>query len=278
MLAPVGVGAQGMPLREVDWLAVLRAEPSARLGSDCPPGFGGRGPCLAVDLGPEALGGYPLVDNVLYGDLDGDGRDEAVIPVFSGGTAGTIGFLVYRAAEPRPRLAVSQTGYKIGLHIADGRLVVDQPYYFAGDPNCCPTAMVRTPYRLVGDALVPGADAWVSVSDERPLTAAEVVVRGFYNALNFHRLPEAYAFLSPRFQATNPFDAWAGGYLNTESIEVETRPGPTADSVAVKLEAVDRYYPDTRETRRFAGTWRLVPSEAAPLGLLLDQATIGPVP
>ena len=115
-------------------------------------------------------------------------------------------------------------------------------------------------------------------ASERPLTLAEVVVRGFYEALSRHNLPDAYAFLTPRFQAANPFDAWAGGYLNTESVDVETRPGASGNEVAVMIQAVDRYFPDTRETRRFAGIWRLAPSATAPLGLLLDQATIAPQP
>jgi hypothetical protein len=91
-------------------------------------------------------------------------------------------------------------------------------------------------------------------------------------------MADAYAFLSPRFQAANPFDAWAGGYASTESVEVETRAGASPNEVTVTIRAIDRYYPDTRETRRFAGAWRLAADAAAPLGLLLDQATIAPLP
>jgi hypothetical protein len=269
LLLPHIVLAQRTPLQAVDWLAVLAAEPVGNL------------PCVRLPIADDTYIGYPLVDNVLYGDLDGDGLDEAVIPLFSGGTAGNIGFMVYRQAEPQPRLVTSQTGYKIGLRIDGGRLIVDQPYYFGGDPNCCPTALNRTPYRLVGNTLVGGAESWVLPADDpigRPLTPAEVVVHGFYNALSRHSMRDAYAFLSPRFQAANPFDAWAGGYLNTESVEVETRPGATANEVAVTIRAIDRYPPDRRETRRFAGTWRLTPEATAPLGLLLDQASISPLP
>ncbi|HEY7062387.1 MAG TPA: hypothetical protein VII06_12990 [Chloroflexota bacterium] len=272
--------AQGTPLQAVDWLAVLAAEPGVQAGVDCPPGFGGRGPCLQVPLAGDVMVGYPLVDNVLYGDLDGDGRDEAVIPVFSGGTAGNIGFLVYQEAAPRPRLVASQSGYKIGLRIADGQLIVDQPYYFGGDPNCCPTALNRTPYRLVGGALVGGAETRLRPDDaaERPLAPAEVVVLGFYNALDRHALSDAYAFLTPSFQSANPFDAWAAGYQTTEEIAVETRAGASPTEVAVTLRTVDHDPPDRRETRDWAGVWRLASSADAPLGLLLDQATIAPAP
>ncbi|HLH25187.1 MAG TPA: hypothetical protein VK066_21915 [Chloroflexota bacterium] len=280
LLWPSRALAQGTPLQAVDWLAVLAAEPGVQASADCPPAFGGRAPCLLVALGGDQVAGYPLVDNVLYGDIDGDGLDEAVIPLFSGGTAGTIGFLVYHQAEPRPRLVASQSGYKLGLSIGGGQLIVDEPYYFSGDPNCCPTALVRRPYRLSGGALVGGAETWLEPSGEsdRPLTVAEVVVRGFYNALDRHALDDAYAFFTPRFQVANPFPTWAAGYRDTESVTVDTRPGASPTEVAVTIQTTERGAPDALPPRRFAGTWRLVPSDTAPLGLLLDQASIAPQP
>jgi hypothetical protein len=276
LLSPAAALAQRAPLQGVDWLAVVAGEPGTEAGADCPPGFGGRAPCVLVHLGGDQMVGYPLVDNVLYGDLDADGLDEAVIPVDSRGTAGTIGFLVYHEAAPRPRLVASQAGYKLGLSIVDRQLVVDQPYYFGGDPNCCPTALNRTPFRLVGGALVGGAETWLQPdrAADRPLSVAEVVVLGFYNALRRHAMLDAYAFLTPRFQAANPFDGWASGYATTEEIDVETRAGASPNEAGVSLETVDRLPDQTRRQRHWTGTWRLAPNPAAPLGLLLDQATI----
>ena len=139
---------------------------------------------------------------------------------------------------------------------------------------------MRTPYRLAGGALVGGDETWLEPpgGSDRPLALAEVVVRGFYNALDRHALRDAYAFLSPRFQAANPFDAWQAGYANTDSIAVETRPGPGPAEVAVTIQATDLTAAGTAAPQRFAGGWRLVPSDRAPLGLLLDQATITPAP
>lgn len=68
------------------------------------------------------------------------------------------------------------------------------------------------------------------------------------------------------------------GYQTTEEIVVETRPGASPTEVAVTQGTVDRFPLNRRETRQWAGTWRLAPSATAPLGLLLDEAMIAPAP
>ena len=88
----------GTPLRQVDWRFVLTNDPSITLDPDAyqPP----------VDMGPyinvsgpnqtgDTLAGYADVEDVLYADLDGDGTEEAVIPVESGGPGGSFGFMLY---------------------------------------------------------------------------------------------------------------------------------------------------------------------------------------
>ena len=48
-----------------------------------------------------------------------------------------------------------------------------------------------------------GAETWLRADGgaDGPLSVDEVVVLGFYNALNRHAMRDAYAFLTPRFQA-----------------------------------------------------------------------------
>src|SRR4051794_29284275 len=80
---PGPVAAAGTPLREVDWDAVLLNDPtiSAQVRK-----LGG---LSTVHVSVPMLDGYPLEGDVIssginYGDLDGDGDDEAVVHVFGG--------------------------------------------------------------------------------------------------------------------------------------------------------------------------------------------------
>jgi hypothetical protein len=161
VLATVGrATAQRTPLRSVDWDAVIPSEPRISPVPDCPLFPFAPGPCIEVQadasalppgipgfedvtgFGPVTIAGYAdtLPEDIVYGDLDGDGAEEAVIRVESGGTAGTIGFLIFREGDGRPALVTAVDGYKVYPQIENGRLVVRQPYYFGFEGNCCPTA------------------------------------------------------------------------------------------------------------------------------------------
>ena len=301
-------GAQRMPLRQVDWNAALLADPHITPIADCPPfPFAELGPCIEVaadDAGlPGNFGGDQPVGSVigyaatapgdvLYGDLDGDGIDEAVIRVESGGTAGTIGMLLYREGEPRPELVLVRAGYKLFPRIEDGRLVLWEPFYFGFEGNCCPTGAYQVAYRLTGNALqlieIPGeSPLWLILGErERPATFAEVTVVAFYRALQAGRFEEAYTFLSPDFQAANPYPEWRAGFATTRSIEVETQPGleftddrgRSVYEVLVRLIAVDATAGGGTVTRRFAGVWLLVKGTPPGYSLRLDSAQIGLAP
>jgi len=82
--------AQRLPLRAVDWRAVLLADPHVTaLGGDAQ---GGEqlGPRLEVTLGVagKTVRGLPDYDRIESGALDGDGAREALIPFFSSGAGG----------------------------------------------------------------------------------------------------------------------------------------------------------------------------------------------
>jgi hypothetical protein len=270
--------ADAVPLRQVDWQAVLAADPHLHIESQPP--LAGAGPYVSVvtppagdESGPSAAtpSGYALIDGVQYGDLDGDGVEEAAIVLVSGGTAGAVGVLLYRADEPLPRLIASLSGYKLGAQLQDGALTLLQPRYAGFEANCCPSAEVETVYGLVGDQLV------VSSETEQPLTEAQVeTVRAYYTAIGRHALSEAYDFLSQDFQQTHPFEAWAAGFSDTQRVRVDQLE-QTPTGVAVRLTAVDDTAAGARVARRFAGTWSLAWSTAAHRWLL-DQASIVELP
>lgn len=105
--------------------------------------------------------------NVVYGDLDGDGRDEAIVHVVcaygANGAEDTVhvwaqtraGRTVHVASLTEPPRSV--TG-PLPPAVADvavaGRLVdVTWTHYAADDSNCCPSLLTRVAYELDGDRL-----------------------------------------------------------------------------------------------------------------------------
>src|SRR5581483_3746585 len=136
--------AQAGGLRSVDWAAVLASEPGIRVNADCLaalPDLQARGICIDVRVDPpqpvegsfgdpvDAFTGVAVIapdgGGPLYGDIDGDGVEEAIIETVSGGTGGSFGFLVYQQGAVRPRLVAAVPGYKTFVAIQDGLLAVD---------------------------------------------------------------------------------------------------------------------------------------------------------
>lgn len=247
--------AAQVPLRQVDWRAVIESDPNIAIDPNAFPLPGGKWPFIEVavtDAPDETLSGYAMVDGVEYGDLDGDGTDEAVMPVDSGGTGGTLGYLLFREADPAPKLTLVGSGYKMGLKVERNRLAIVQPYYVGFEANCCPSALVRTLNTLQNNRLV------TLTTETLPNDVQEPTVWSFYAAVGDRRYEEAYAFLSPAQQASNPFDRWKAGYANTQSIEVETSPGATPNEVQIRLTSVDSRPGGGTVTQRFTGTWTLI--------------------
>jgi hypothetical protein len=78
-------------------------------------------------------------DQVICFDFTRDGRLDLAVSIASGGTAGDIGFVVFRRTATGWRVALSGAGYKLGLARVGGDLVESQPVYRKNDPNCCPS-------------------------------------------------------------------------------------------------------------------------------------------
>lgn len=292
-LTPSTVHADPVPLRQVDWNAVITGDPRLQSATGCVPrleGVSQLGPCVSVEpgavAGPYDLNGAPLpgggfagyartaLGDVLYADLDRDGSEEAVVATESTGTGGSFGFLVYRAAEPGPRLIAAVPGYKLYATLENGILVAYQPYYFGFEANCCATAGTRTVYALEGARLIQGAPVfYVDPDYQQPVTFAQATVIGFYRALGLGQYEEAYALLSPRFQAQNPFPAWRAGYAGTGAIAVTVWQGEQPEEVVVFLDVQEAQRDGRIITRYFAGSWFLVAS-ADGTRLLLDRAVL----
>lgn len=279
--------SQQASLRDLDWNAVLRADPAVTILTECNqfPDLT-RYPCVGVSgpivrgrdpLGRPAVAGTALTDALLFGDLDGDGVDEAVILLDSGGTAGVIGLLIYRQGEDGPVLVAAVAGYRLGKRIEAGTLIVSEPLYFGFEGNCCPTALRYTLYSIVNGGFnsVEGG-LTLAGSHERPVTLQEATVIAFYDALSQHQLAAAYTLLSPDAQAEQPLARWAAGYATTERIDVDARATADPDVIAVDLVATDRTSDGGSLVSHFRGMWRLIPNAAGD-GWLLDRAEIAAV-
>jgi hypothetical protein len=95
---------------------------------------------------------------IVYTDLTGDGREDAVVPVTSGGTAGNIAYLVYTLKNGAPQVILTRRLEKgsaggLKMSIADGKLLETAAEYGAEDPLCCPSVFKRTTFRWDGNQL-----------------------------------------------------------------------------------------------------------------------------
>jgi hypothetical protein len=91
-------------------------------------------------LGESSVAVDPAsVDRVLCHDFTRDGRTDIAVTIASGGTAGDVGIIVFRARPNGWAVALKRRGYKVGLFRVGGDVVTSQPIYKRNDPNCCPT-------------------------------------------------------------------------------------------------------------------------------------------
>lgn len=254
-------------LRKADWNTVLTNDPGLVAKTVEGKLY------VTVAANNAQVGGIPLLDKIVYGDFNGDGTEEAAIPLASGGTAGNVGFLVYRQGAPAPKLVAWRNGYKQGLELANGQLVSRDALYAGWEANCCPSGFRYVTYALQGDSL--------QITNDRsePISGSQVpAVQHFYELLARRDFTNAYAMLSAAYQQANPYDAWAAGYANTQSITADVTPDATNPNIAhVTLTSTDSTADGGQITQRFAGTWTLQWEPTRP-GWSLDAAQIQQLP
>jgi hypothetical protein len=247
-------------LRAADWTTIISQEPAVN-HPPAPDYLAGAGPFIEFKT-PGSIPGFADLQDIIYGDISGDGREEAIIPIVSGGTAGTVGYLIYFAGDREPVFATALTGYKLGARATNGQLVVLEPIYAGWEGNCCPSGISETRYRLIGATLDRISRNESGIPEAIPQT-----VERFYQLLNDKQFRDAYTFLSPDFQAANPFDRWVEGYANTIEIRAEASLIPGQNAANVNVTATERSATG-QSTRRFSGRWNVIWSSPAKQWLL----------
>jgi hypothetical protein len=101
-----------------------------------------------------------MPDKVAFGDLNGDGVDDAaVILASSGGGSGTfisLEAVINEAGTPKD-VASASLGDRVQINsvvIAGGKVTVDMITHGPDDPLCCPSVQTTRTFQLQNDTLV----------------------------------------------------------------------------------------------------------------------------
>ncbi len=103
--------------------------------------------------------GRVATEAVLYQDVTGDMREDAIVPITSDGTLGNIAYLVYTMHGKDPQLILTRTMDRdtpsgLSMSIDDlGALTETAGVYANEDPLCCPSQLRLTTFRWDGTAL-----------------------------------------------------------------------------------------------------------------------------
>lgn len=124
----------------------------------------------AVQTLLEDSGGRLLPQETIFADLTGDGAEEAVVPISSGGSGGNVAYAVfgYRGGDLKELLAVTPAAGRVTVVVEDGVLVDTQPVYAPEDPLCCPSQLLHTYYRWNGSELVVDHETTETVPSAKP--------------------------------------------------------------------------------------------------------------
>jgi hypothetical protein len=115
-------------------------------------------------------GGRLLPKEIIFADLTGNGADEAVVPISSGGTGGNVAYAVfgYRGGNLEELLVVRPEAGRVTVAVEDGLLVDTQPVYAPEDPLCCPSQLRHTYYRWDGSEFVVDHEETETVPSAKP--------------------------------------------------------------------------------------------------------------
>lgn len=167
-LVPLRQHTAKVTIRYTDWNAAFKKDPWIITGPErCPDApqsavdagglcvlvvpFGSDPPTETQDPTFPIINGYILSGPTIFGDIDGDGQEEAIVPVQSGSRAITVGILVYRQADSGPRLVAALAAYRGSAELTEGSTVLQVTTPVIDDPLVSPSRFRQASYVLKGD-------------------------------------------------------------------------------------------------------------------------------
>jgi heat shock protein HslJ len=182
-----------------------------------------------------------LVEPVAFGDLDGDGIDDAaVILAANAGGSGT--FLSLEAMGNEGGEPAHRATYPLGdraqiesLAIESGQIVLEMVTHGPDDPMCCPTQRAEQTYVLQGDELVQTSSQVISSgeTDDSDIVGIVWTWERFDDTADQNNIvvdnPDKYTLeLRPdgTYQVKADCNLSSGGYI-LEGNSLTLQPGPT---------------------------------------------------
>ncbi|MCS6800444.1 MAG: hypothetical protein RMM58_07595 [Chloroflexota bacterium] len=251
----------GTNLRTVDWERALNGDPN--LISAPMPNFSGISGRF-IETKDGAVQGFVQTRYVTYGDISGDGREEAFLPVVREGPVGVTGILVYRPSDRGPIFVGGIGGIAMRYEVRDGALWVASAARVGWEHPCCPSGQLERVYRVENGGLKLLSET-VTPRDQARLPT----VLRYYQLVGERKLDDAYQLLSPGFRERQPRAAWEEAVRRQDIVSITARDEPDG-RVAVEMTESDPAEPRTRQS---TVVWALIWSPAAKQWLL-DRAEV----
>ena len=110
------------------------------------------------DLISKVGSGRVAQEAIVYADLTGDQKDEAIVPITSEGTLGNVAYIVHTMASGSPSAILTRTMDRsaasgLRMTVEDGELIETVGVMGPTDPLCCPSELRSTTFRWDGSKL-----------------------------------------------------------------------------------------------------------------------------
>lgn len=267
LFAGAGCGANspirlfGTDLHTVDWTKAISEDPE--LAKAEMPNFSTISGTF-VQTRDEKVKGFAQTRNVTYGDMNGDGRDEAIVPLLQDGPAGIAGILIYQASGRGPALVAAIGGRNLNYEFQGDKLQVLEAVWAGWEGSCCPSSVKETLYTLDNGSLRQLSSKLAG----RPEARIPTVIQ-YYDYINKNQFKQAYAFLTPEARQALPYDQWMASYQQDQLVTMTAKDIPNSMAISALVTVNPA---GTRATEQRTVIWDMTWSESAKQWLMSPSA------